>query len=161
YVPPVEGTAEFRVQTTSYDAQYGWTTGGVINMVTKGGTNRFHGSAFEFLQNTDLNANSFDNNRNGLPVDWLRGNIFGGAVSGPIKKDKLFFLFTYENMRFVLPDPFVASVPSPLQRSGDFSQTYYAAGALQAIYDPFSTQAGASGNLTREPFPGNMIPGSR
>ena len=86
YVPPVEGTAEFRVQTTSYDAQYGWTTGGVINMVTKGGSNQFHGSAFEFLQNTDLNANSFDNNLHGLPVDWLRVNIFGGAISGPIKK---------------------------------------------------------------------------
>jgi hypothetical protein len=161
FVPPVEGTGEFRVQTTSYDAQYGWTTGGVVNIVTKGGTNQFHGSAFEFLQNTDLNANSFDNNLHGLPVDWLRVNIFGGAISGPVKKDKLFFLFTYENMRFVLPDPFITSVPTPRQRSGDFSQTYYAAGMLQTIYDPYSTQTGPNGNLIRDAFPGNVVPTSR
>ena len=161
YVPPVEGTAAFKVQTTSYDAQYGWTTGGVINIVTKGGGNQFHGSVFEFLQNTKLNANTFNNNLNGLPVDLLHVNIFGGAISGPIVKDKLFFLFTYENMRFVLPDPFVTSVPSAQQRSGDFSQTYYAAGALQTIYDPNSTRTGPNAAPIRDLFPGNIIPAMR
>ena len=79
----------------------------------------------------------------------------------PSKRDKLFFpCFTHENMRFVLPDPFVTSVPTAQQRSGDFSQTYYAAGALQTVFDPCSTQSGPNGNLIRDPFPGNIIPAS-
>src|SRR5207244_2110422 len=76
YVPPVEATDEFRVQTTNYDAQYGWTTGGVVNILTKGGTNEWHGSAFEFLQNTHLNANTFNNNRNGVPRQSSHINTF-------------------------------------------------------------------------------------
>ena len=67
YVPTAEAVGEFRVQNTNYDAQYGWTLGGVVNMITKNGSNDFHGSAFEFLQNTHLNANTFNNN-----LTWYR-----------------------------------------------------------------------------------------
>ncbi len=161
YVPPVEATEEFRVQTTNMDAQYGWTTGGVINIITKSGTNQWHGSLFEFLQNTHLNANTFDNNLNGIPRQSAHINTFGGAGGGPIRKNKLFSFFSYENIRQVIPDPFVTSVPTALQRAGDFSQTYYAGGQQQTLYDPFTTRTGPTGALIRDAFPGNMIPANR
>lgn len=166
YVPQAEATSEFKVQTTSYDAEYGWTTGGVVNIITKSGTNQLHGSVFEYLQNTHLNANTFNSNRSGTARQSSHINTFGGDVSGPIRKDKAFATFSYENIRQVIPDPFSTSVPTALQRNGDFSQTYYGRDAsgnplVQTIYDPFTTQAGAGGQLTRTPFPGNVIPGSR
>ncbi|HYM10245.1 MAG TPA: TonB-dependent receptor, partial [Bryobacterales bacterium] len=165
FVPSVEGTQEFKVQTTSYDAQYGWTTGGVVNMISKGGTNEWHGSAYEYLQNTHLDANTFDGNRNNIPRQSSHINTFGGNVGGPIRKDKIFVAFAYEDIRQVIPDPFVTSVPTALQKQGDFSQTYYATDAsgkplVQAIYNPFSTQTGSNGQLTRDAFPGNVIPPS-
>ena len=161
YVPPVEGTAEFKVQTTSYDAQYGWTTGGVVNIVTKSGTNDLHGSAYEFLQNTHLNANSFNNNLNGIPRQSSHINTFGGDVGGPVRRDRLFYAFAYEHIRQVIPDPFTTSVPTDLQRAGDFSKTFYAANAQQTIWDPFTTTTGAGGSLVRMPFGGNVIPSTR
>ncbi len=165
FVPSVEGTQEFKVQTTSYDAQYGWTTGGVVNIISKGASNEWHGSAYEFLQNTHLNANTFDSNRNGIPRQSSHINTFGGNIGGPIRKDKLFVAFAYENIRQVIPDPFVTSVPTALQKQGDFSQTYFARDAsgnlqVQTIYNPFSTRTDASGALVRDAFSGNVIPPS-
>jgi len=166
YVPTEEAVSEFRVQNTNFDAQYGWTLGGVINIITKNGTNEFHGSAFEFFQNTHLDANTFNSNRTGVPRSSSHINTFGGDIGGPIKKNKLFFSYTYEDIRQVIPDPFITSVPTALQRTGDFSHTFNgkdAAGnpALQVIYDPFSTVAGPDGKLVRTPFPGNVIPSNR
>lgn len=161
YIPTAEATGEFKVQNTNFDAQYGWTLGGVINIITKNGTNDFHGSLFEFLQNTHLNANTFNSNRTGVGRASSHINTFGGDIGGPIKKNKLFFSYTFEDIRQVIPDPFTTSVPSALQRTGDFSQTYYtrnSAGVpqVQAIYDPLTTVGG-----TRTPFAGNMIPSTR
>ena len=162
YVPTAEAVSEFKVQTTNFDAQYGWTLGGVINMITKSGTNQFHGAVFEFLQNTHLDANTFNDNLTGVPRQSSHINTFGGDIGGPIKKNKLFFTYTFEDIRQVIPDPFVTSVPSALQKTGNFSQTYYAKDAsgnplVQTIYDPFSTTA----SLTRTPFANNIIPTSR
>jgi hypothetical protein len=162
YVPTAEAVSEFKVQTTNFDAQYGWTLGGVVNMITKSGTNQYHGSVFEFLENTHLNANTFNNNLTGVGRQSSHINTFGGDIGGPIKKNKLFFTYTFEDIRQVIPDPFVTSVPSPLQRQGNFSQTYYARDAsgnplVQTIYDPFSTTP----SLTRTPFSGNIIPTNR
>jgi hypothetical protein len=161
YIPPVEATDEFRVQTTNYDAQYGWTTGGVVNILTRSGSNAWHGDLFEFFQNTHLNANTFENNRNGVRRSSSHINTFGGYLGGAIRKNKLFFLSSYENLRQVIPDPFVTSVPTAAQRRGDFSQTYYAAAngvnQLQVIYDPATTRL-VNGNYVRDPFPGNVIP---
>jgi hypothetical protein len=162
YVPTAEAVSEFKVQTTNYDAQYGWTLGGVVNMITKNGTNEFHGAVFEFLQNTHLDANTFNNNLTGVGRQSSHINTFGGDVGGPIKKNKLFFTYTFEDIRQVIPDPFVTSVPSALQRQGNFSQTYYSRDSsgnplVQTIYDPFTTTA----SLTRTPFSGNVIPTSR
>lgn len=164
YVPPVEATDEFRVQTTNYDAQYGWTTGGVVNILTKSGSNEWHGNLFEFLQNTHLNANTFENNRNGVRRSSSHINTFGGSLGGAIRKNKAFFLGSYENIRQVIPDPFVTSVPTAAQRQGNFSQTYYAetngVKQLQVIYDPLTTRL-VNGNYVRDPFPGNVIPAAR
>jgi hypothetical protein len=157
YVPTADAVGEFKVQTTNFDAQYGWTLGGVINMITKNGTNQFHGAVFEFFQNTHLDANTFNDNLTGVPRQSSHINTFGGDVGGPILKNKLFFTYTFEDIRQVIPDPFTTSVPSALQKAGNFSQTNYAAGAQQIIYDPFSTTSA----LTRTPFPGNIIPSTR
>lgn len=161
YVPQVEATAEFKVQTTTYDAQYGWTTGGIVNTITKSGGNQFHGTLYEFMQNTVLNANTFEGNRAGIPRQSSNINTYGGDINGPIIKNKLFGAFAYEKIDQVIPDPFVTSVPTAAQKAGDFSTTYWsrdAAGALQQqiIFDPFSTANGA-----RTPFPGNRIPANR
>ncbi|MBT9331525.1 TonB-dependent receptor [Paracidobacterium acidisoli] len=166
YVPPVSATEEFRVQTSVYDAQYGWTSGGVVNISTKGGTNEFHGSAYEFFQNTVLNANTFGSNYTGTPRQSSHINTFGGAIGAPVIKKKLFGFFAYEELRQSIPDPFVTSVPTPAQRTGDFSQTYYglsASGApeLETIYDPQTTTLNSSGQYVRTPFPNNKIPADR
>lgn len=166
YVPTAEATGEFRVQNTNFDAQYGWTLGGVVNIITKNGTNEFHGSAFEFFQNTHLYANTFNSNLNGVRRPSSHINTFGGDVGGPIKKNKLFFSYTFEDIRQVIPDPFSTSTPSPAQKAGDFSHTYYGRDSsgtplVQTIYDPFSTSAGANGTLVRTAFPGNVIPTTR
>jgi outer membrane receptor protein involved in Fe transport len=160
YVPPVDSTDEFRVQTTNFDAQYGWTTGGVVNIITKGGTNDYHGVLYEYLQNTLLNANTFGSNRNGVSRQSSHINTFGGDIGGPIKKNKLFFFFSYEDLRQVIPDPFVTSVPSALQRQGDFSQSFYKSNGLQKIYNPFSTVTAPDGSVSRAIFPNNVIPTS-
>jgi hypothetical protein len=162
YVPTAEAVGEFKVQTTNFDAQYGWTLGGVINMITKNGTNKFHGSVFEFFQNTHLDANTFNDNLTGVPRQSSHINTFGGDIGGPVIKNKLFFSYTFEDIRQVIPDPFTTSVPSPLQKQGNFSQTYYSTDSsgnplVQVIYDPFSTTS----SLTRTPFPGNIIPANR
>jgi hypothetical protein len=166
YIPTAEATGEFKVQNTNFDAQYGWTLGAVINIITKNGTNEFHGSLFEFLQNTHLNANTFNSNRSGVRRSSSHINTFGGDIGGPIIKNKLFFTYTFEEIRQVIPDPFTTSVPTALQRQGDFSQTYYSRDSagnplVQTIYDPFSTVTGSSGSLVRTAFPNNVIPNSR
>ncbi|MBI3696501.1 MAG: carboxypeptidase regulatory-like domain-containing protein [Acidobacteria bacterium] len=165
YVPQVEATGEVKVQTTMYEAQNGWTTGGVVNIVTKSGGNEFHGAVFEFLQNTHLNANTFDSNRNGIGRASSHINTYGGDINGPLRKNKLFGAFSYEKIDQVIPDPFLVSVPTALQKEGDFSQTYFtrdASGQLlvQNIYDPFSTRD-SGGRQVRDPFPGNKIPANR
>jgi hypothetical protein len=161
YIPTAEATGEFKVQNTNFDAQYGWTLGGVINIITKNGTNDFHGALFEFFQNTHLDANTFNSNLTGVRRTSSHINTFGGDIGGPVKKNKLFFSYTFEDIRQVIPDPFTTSVPNALQKSGNFSQTYYTANAagvpqLQVIYDPYSTVGS-----TRTPFPGNTIPTTR
>lgn len=160
FIPQSETTDELRVQTTNYDAQYGGTTGGVINISTKSGSNEWHGSLFEYFQNTVLNANTFNSNRTGAPRQSSNINTFGGSIGGPVVKNKLFFFFGHEQIRQVVPDPFSTSVPTAAQRSGDFSQTYYAANQLQTIYDPFSTRS-VNGAFVRDQFANNRIPTSR
>src|SRR5437016_2274374 len=95
-MPNPEVIAEFKIQTSSYDAGYGRNPGANVNVVTKSGTNNFHGSAFEFFRNTVLNANDWFLNRNGQAKPALNSNVYGGALGGPVKKDKLFFFVSYQ-----------------------------------------------------------------
>lgn len=161
FVPSVDSVGEFKVVTNPFDGQFGFTTGGVIQSITRSGTNQFHGGLFEYVQNTKLNANDFNSNRAGIQRQRSNINTFGGNINGPVLKNKLFFAYSYEGIRQSIPDPFTTSIPTPLQRTGDFSQTKQANGQLQVIYDPLTTRTDANGKLIRDPFPGNIIPANR
>ena len=95
-IPIPDAIAEFKIQTSTYDAGYGRNPGANVNVITKSGTNAFHGSAFEFFRNTSLNANDWFFNRQGSPRPVLNSNQYGGVFGGPIKKDKLFFFVSYQ-----------------------------------------------------------------
>ena len=94
-VPNLDSIAEFRVLTNNFDAEYGNYSGGIVNVVTKSGSNQLHGSAFEFLRNTDLDARNFFSPER----SFYRQNQFGGTVGGPIKKNKVFFFADYQGTR--------------------------------------------------------------
>ncbi|HET9531070.1 MAG TPA: TonB-dependent receptor, partial [Blastocatellia bacterium] len=98
-VPNPDAIQEFKVQTGQFDASRGRNAGAVVDVVTRSGSNEFHGSAFEFFRNDALNANSFFRNRAGQPKGLLRQNQFGFTIGGPIKKDKLHFFGSYQGMR--------------------------------------------------------------
>src|SRR5579872_745025 len=111
----VDAIQEFSVLTTNYSADYGKTSGGVVNAITRSGTNRFHGSAYEFLRNSALDArNYFD----GSTIPPFKRNQFGGAIGGPIVKDRTFFFVDYEGIRQGLGVTTIATVPSALARTG-------------------------------------------
>jgi outer membrane receptor protein involved in Fe transport len=160
--PPVEAIAEVKVLAVNYAAEYGASAGGVVIETTKSGTNQFHGSAYEFLRNNAMDAPGFfapiQNGHKASPE--LRYNVFGTTVGGPVKKDKTFFFFDYEGQRLRTNSSSVLTVPTLLQRAGDFSQTLTAAGKLVPIYDPGATQL-VNGSYTRSPYPDNIIPRSQ
>lgn len=116
-----DAVAEFAVLTTNYSAEYGRTSGGVITATTKSGTNQFHGSAYEFIRNRALDADSFIDNANGNPKPPFRRNQFGASAGGPIQKDKTFIFGDYEGVRQALGITTVSNVPSPDARSGTIS----------------------------------------
>ncbi len=160
--PTVDSTEEFKVQTNGMSAEFGRTTGGVISLITKGGTNQFHGNLFDFLRNTDLNANDFFANKAGHAITPDKVNQYGGTVGGPIQKDKLFFFFNYEGYRERSSGLETVVSPTAAQRTGDFSGLTTSSGALITIYDPSTTLLNAATNTyTRQVFPGNIIPSSR
>ncbi len=100
-IPNPDTIMEFKVQTSQYDASFGRNAGANVNVITKGGTNTFHGTLFEFLRNNDLNANDFFFNRTGTARPVLKQNQFGGTIGGPVVKDKLFFFGSYQGTRQV------------------------------------------------------------
>jgi hypothetical protein len=150
--PNIDALSQFKVQSHSDQAEFGGVTGGIVNVVTKSGTNEFHGTAYEFLRNDALDARGFFTARK----PPLRQNQFGATLGGPVRKDKTFFFFSYEGYRQVNPNSALTVVPTPQQLSGDFS------GQSRQIFDPFSTRidpANANRYL-RDPFPNNIIPSS-
>ena len=166
-VPTQDAVSEFRVQTNNSSAEYGRYTGGVINIASKSGTNEFHGSAYELLRNKKLNSVDYFSNLNNAGKTAFTQNQFGANLGGPIVKDKTFFFFSYEGYRRRFGRAFNLTVPTELQRQGDFSQLLNSSGNLIPIYDP-NTQCGAYGNAAcvsgqaqREVFPGNIIPQGR
>jgi hypothetical protein len=167
-VPTQDAIQEFRVQTNNVGAEFGRFGGGVVNLTSKSGTNDWHGSAYEFLRNKVLNANTFFNNRAGVATPAFTQNQFGANAGGPILKDRTFFFFSYEGFRLRQGQSNLRSVPTVEQRNGDFSNTRNAQGSLITIYDPL-TPCGVLGNavcatgqtILRQPFPDNKIPVSR
>jgi hypothetical protein len=112
-----DAVAEFKVITNSYSAEYGRVGGGVINASVRNGTNEFHGTVWEFLRNTDLNATGFFKPTGGQKPVFIQ-NQFGAAAGGPIKKDKLFVFADYEGLRLLQKALSFASVPTLAQRQG-------------------------------------------
>lgn len=186
YVPGVDETQEYKIQTNSFTAQYGWSMGNAVNAVTKSGTSSLHGDAYEFNRNNAWDANNYFNNAAHVPEARFARNQFGFTIGGPIyipklfpHKDKLFFFADYEGLREATPLTLTTTVPTSAMRSGDFS------GLLGAqigtddlgrpilsgqLYNPFTTRtitagqvdpttglvATASG-IIRDPITGNKI----
>ncbi len=162
YTPSVDAVQEFRVQQTNFSAEIGFSAGTVVNVVTRSGTNQIHGSLYDFLRNTDLNANSFFNNRNGVPTSNYHYNDFGGTVGGPILKNRLFYFFDYDGSRQITPTSGTYGVPSAAERTGNFGElcgdkggTFNAAGLCSAqsgqLYDPYSATGGAQSAAVGNP----------
>src|SRR5258705_1143893 len=162
--PSIDTIQEFRVVRNSFSAEYGQAQGAVINMITKGGSNEFHGTGFEFLRSDKLNANDFFLNKAGKPKGKLKYNNFGGNVGGPIWKNKIFFLWSeewrYEDRGIAL----TGQVPTAGEKVGDFSGNL-AGGTVP--HDPFTGhQVPDPKDPTKtitvfDPYPGNKIPTAR
>jgi len=171
-VPMVDVVEEFKVETNALKAEFGQTSGGVVNVVTKAGGNQFHGSLYEFVRNDSLDArNAFATQRDPItgrikPV--LRFNQYGGTFGGPVwiprlyhGRNRTFFYGGYEQWRHRTSTLRRGTVATPLERTGDFSQTLDGLGARIPIFDPATTAANPSGGFVRSPLPGNVAPRNR
>ncbi len=162
YTPSVDAVEEFKVKTNNFSAEYGHSAGYVMNATIKAGTNAFHGHAWEFLRNEVLDANSFVSNFAGQPRAKYRQNQFGASIGGPVivpyskGKDRTFFFVDYEGTQVRQAASSSLNDEPPLSfRSGNFSSS------PALIYDPASRRLGATGVVTADPFPGNIIPTNR
>ncbi len=172
-VPMTDAVEEFKVETNALKAEFGQTSGGVVNVATKSGTNEFHGSLYEFFRNDALDARyAYSTQRDPLsgrikPV--LRYNQYGGTVGGPVLipklyngKNRTFFFAGYEQWRHRTSSFLQGTVPTPEQRAGDFTKTFDSRGVMIPIFDPATTRANPSGSgFIRDPLAGNMVPRSR
>jgi hypothetical protein len=148
--PSVDSIQEFNIEKTSYTPEFGGKSGAVINVITKSGTNAFHGSLFEFVRNDIFDAKNFFDSPT-APIPPFRQNQFGGTFGGPIARNKTFFFLSYEGQRIRKSITQTFSVPTAEMRAGDFS-------GLPAVYDPLT---GDPGTGQRTPFAGNVVPASR
>lgn len=156
-IPTQDALQEFKVQTNNLDAEWGRFAGGVINFTTKSGTNQYHGTAYDFLRNKVLDANSFFLNAAGQPRGPFVQNQFGGNIGGPVRiphiydgRNKTFFFFSYEGFRQRIGQTFVESVPTLAERQGDFTDYRDKNGNLIPIYDPTTTTQNPGGGFTRQ-----------
>ncbi len=183
YVPSADAVQEFKIQTNAFTSQYGFSSGNVVNVVTKSGTNQLHGDAWMFYRNSAYDARYYFNN-GGQPA--FHRDQFGATIGGPIIKDKLYFFGYYEGLRQATPATFLGSMPTQDERGGDFSAllggqvgTDYLGRPIFAgeIYNPFSTRqvtcggvdtvtgdavsqcpAGATTEFIRDPVQGTSAP---
>jgi hypothetical protein len=183
YTPAVDDVQEFKIQTNAFTAQYGWSSGNVVNIVTKSGSNELHGDAWEFYANSNFDAKNYFNN--GAQPAFHRSQ-YGGTIGGPIRKGKLYFFAYYEGLRQAAPETAGFTMPTSLERTGDFSErlgaqvgTDYLGRPIYSgeIYNPFSTRqvtcggtdpvtghavtcpAGATTEYIRDPISGNITTG--
>jgi len=122
YQAPLDAIEEFKVQTSNFSAEFGFSGAAIVNMVTRSGTNEFHGSLHEAFRNQVLDANDFFDNEAGNPIPGLRRNQFGGTVGGPIKKNKTFFFFDYDGIREISQSSASGGMPSAAERQGNFGE---------------------------------------
>lgn len=172
-IPGVDAVQEYRVYTDAYAPEFGRTSGGVVSFGMRSGSNAVHGSMFEFLRNSALDANGFNANKAGQPIAAFRRNQFGATLGGPIFIPKLydgrnrtFFFVSYEGLRDSNAGSYTGTMPTNLERNGDFSQTLDANGTLIAMYDPSTTRPDPSApagttRYIRTAFPGNLVPSNR
>lgn len=159
--PAVEAVREFKIQTNLYSADVGRNSGAVVDVITKSGTNQLHGSLFEFLRNSAMDARNFFSPK-GTAFPTFRLNQFGGSFGGPVVipkiyngKDRTFFFVDYEGYRRDSQSLLTGNVPTLAMRRGDFSET-------APIYDPLTTRPNPNGSgFIRDLFPGNQIPANR
>ncbi len=172
-VPTQDSIQEFRVDTNAVSAEFGRFAGGVVNMASKAGTDQWHGSAYEYIRNKVLNANTYFNNQNGVPTPAFTQNQYGVTLGGPIRHQKIFGFFSWENFSFRKGNPILTTVPTTAMQGGNFGalcSSYDGNGVCTAghgtqLYDPLTTcgVAGApacpAGQTTvRKPFAYNVIP---
>jgi hypothetical protein len=171
YTPPSDAVSQFKIQTSSFDAQNGFTAGSTVNVAVKNGTNKFHGAASYFDRSTPFTANNFYSNKAGVERPSRHYYRYGGQVNGPIIKDRTFFMASYEKQYNRVPAPALFSVPTAKMRIGDFSELLSATpGQSILIYDPATAFRGTTACVPattgttivcRTPFAGNIIPAGR
>jgi hypothetical protein len=149
--PSVEAIEEFKIQRNNYGAEFGQAGGAQVNVVTRGGTNTFHGSGYYFARRDSWNSTEYFLKQAGLPKAPLEWDDFGGTFGGPIIKDRLHFFVSYEKNKDDRTDVRSGFVPTTAERAGDFSGAPLAGCTPRAPIDP----------LTGKPFPGNVIPANR
>jgi hypothetical protein len=160
FTPPADAVQEFKVNTNSFDAQNGYTSGATVNVALKSGTNKLHGSVYYFNRDKSRTANNFFNNRQGIARPDRKYYRLGGTLNGPVIIPKLydgrnrtFFLFSYEKQNDNVAQPTTFFVPTALQRVGNFSEIL----STTPIYDP-NTAVTSGSNVVRTAFTGNIIP---
>src|SRR5262245_37849504 len=169
-VPQVDAVEEFRVVTSAYAPEYGRTSGGLALFGLRSGSNAVRGTLHEFARDDRFDANGFNANRAGQKKQDFTRNQYGFTVGGPVTipgfyngRDRTFVFFAFEGLREKKAGSYTGTVPTALERAGDFSQTFDAAGNLIVMYDPRTTRldparpAGTT-RYIRDPFPGNRIP---
>jgi hypothetical protein len=163
YTPSVDAVQEFKIQQTNFSAEFGFSGATVINVVSRAGTNHFHGSMYEYLRNTFLNSENWFAKQAGQPNPPYHRNDYGGTFSGPIIKDKLFFFYDYEGTRTNTPQTDTLSLPTAAERAGNFGQlcsqqagTFNGSGqcsvAAGQVWDPFSYALGPANEHTSTAF---------
>ena len=167
FSPPASAVREFKMETAPYDASTGHSVGATVNVSTVGGTNELHGEAHWFVRNKAFDAPNFFNNKRGTKPAVYQDNRYGASAGGPVMlprlyngKNKTFWFYTYEGNKWGVPSPFTGTVPSAAIREGDFSQLLAINSSYQ-IYDPATIATAPGGRLSRQPFPGNVIPRNR
>src|SRR6185312_7704012 len=164
YLPSPEAVEEFKVEQTNFSAEYGFSGASVVNVIGRSGTNKFHGSGYEFFRDASLDANDWFSNRAGQSIPPLRRNNYGFTIGGPIIKNKTFFFFDYDGKRETGLSTATAGVPSDAMRAGDFGElcaiqggTFNSGGQCSVpagqIWDPYSGVFDAnSGGILRSTF---------
>jgi hypothetical protein len=175
FTPPADAVSQFKIQTSAFDAQNGFTSGATVNVAVKSGTNQLHGSASYFERRKSLTANNFFSNRAGQERPDRKYYRYGGQLNGPVKlpwlydgTDRTFFMFSYEQQYNAQGNPQIYSVPTMKMRNGDFSELLSLSTPI-LIYDPATAAlrntacaTGSTGTtVCRTPFAGNIIPSNR